>query len=88
MRSARIVLGMSTQQPAHVAPSSSSPPRPRPAITTALRARAMQLAAVARCDVRTALRALTQGIESIRSLRVREDLERAMLQLAAEGAND
>ena len=63
---------------------SSAPPAPRPVVTTALRARALRLAALARCDERTSLRALQEGPAVIRVQRVREDVERAMRELDEE----
>ena len=48
------------------------------------RARAMRIAALARCDLRTALRALREGPDAIRVLTVREGVQRAMREI--EGA--
>lgn len=51
-------------------------------VTTAERSRALRIAAKAGCDWRTALRGMREGVESIRTLKVREDVARA---LAEEG---
>ena len=69
--------------------STSSPPtQPTRVVTTALRGRAMRLAALAGCDARTALRALQEGPSVIRVLRVREDVERALRELDTTEVKD
>jgi hypothetical protein len=60
----------------------------RRTVTTAVRARAMQVAALAGCDARTALKALLCGVETIRVMRVREALETALRKLDDTGATD
>jgi hypothetical protein len=58
-----------------VQPTTSTP------ITSDERARALAIAAKARCDARTAVRALREGPAVIRTTTVREAVERAMRDL-------
>lgn len=51
-------------------------------VTPELRAKALRLAAMTGTDPRTALRALLVGVDEIRTMTVRENLRRAIDQLA------
>jgi hypothetical protein len=56
-------------------------PAARPVLTAAIRAQALQLAALAGCDTRTAIKAILHGTDEIRTMTVREALEDGMRRL-------
>lgn len=71
---------MTTTHPTEM-PASARQPRPAPPTSTEERSRSLLLAAHAGCDRRTALRALREGPQGIRTLSVREAVTRAMGEL-------